>query len=161
MSILKAVLRVIIGVLFGVGSAFALSPAFAAFTTNSDSTTPIVMLALVLLSGLLCFFAPTIRRAFGRGFLLLGSSVFALPISAFLLSGRAAADVIGMAEEGSEALAAVGAGLAGVAVTGIAMLFGVIIGSILLLIGLILSLGGRREVIIIDDKRRHEPTVNR
>ena len=119
------------------------------------------MMALVLLCGVLCFFAPTIRRALGRGFLVLGSSVFVLPISAFLLSGRAASEVVSTAEKGSEAFAAVGAGLAGVAVTGIATFIGLIIGSILLLIGLLLSLGGRREVIIIEEKKRREPTLNK
>lgn len=159
MRIFKAGFRIIIGVLFGVGSAIALTPAFAAFTTDQDSVTPIIMMALVLLCGVFCFFAPTIRRAFGRGFLLLGATVFALPISAFLLSGRAASEVVNSAEEGSEAFAAVGAGLAGVAVTGVATFVGVIIGAILLLIGLILSLGGRREVIVVEGNSRREPTV--
>lgn len=161
MTIIKASFRILIGVLFGAGSAIALSPAFAAFTTDQDSITPIIMMSLVLLCSILCFFAPTIRRAFGRGFLLIGASVFALPISAFLLSGRAASEVVNTAEEGSEAFAAVGAGLAGIAVTGVATFIGVIIGSILLLTGLILSLGGRREVIIIERSNRHEPTIKK
>ena len=159
MFIIKAAFRVLIGVLFGVGSAIALTPAFAAFTTDKDSVTPTIMMALVLLCGVICFFAPTIRRAFGRGFLLLGASVFALPISAFLLSGRAASEVVSSAEEGSEAFAVVGAGLAGVAVTGVATFIGVIVGAILLIIGLILSLGGRREVIIVEERSRREPTL--
>ncbi len=151
MGIIKASFRIIIGVLFGIGSAIALIPAFAAFTTDQDSITPIILMALLVpLCGVLCFFAPTIRRALGRGFLLLGASVFALPISAFLLSGRVAFEVTNTAQEGSEAFAVVGAGLAGVAVTGIATFIGVIIGAILLLIGLVLSLGGRREVIVIE-----------
>lgn len=159
MFIIKAAFRVLIGVLFGVGSAIALTPAFAAFTADQDSVTPTIMIALVLLCGAICFFAPTIRRAFGRGFLLLGASVFALPISAFLLSGRAASEVVSSAEGGSEAFAAVGAGLAGVAVTGIATFIGVIVGAILLIIGLILSLGGRREVIIVEERSRRDPTL--
>lgn len=161
MSIIKASFRILVGVLFGVGSAIALTPAFAAFTTDQDTITPIIMMALVLLCGALCFFAPTIRRAFGRGFLMLGAAVFALPISAFLLSGRAASEVVTTAEEGTEAFAAVGAGLAGVAVTGLATFVGVIIGAILLLIGLVLSLGGRREVIIVERGSRREPTIQK
>lgn len=161
MAIIKASFRILIGVLFGIGSAIALTPAFAAFTTNQDTITPIIMMSVVLLCGVLCFFAPTIRRAFGRGFLVLGASVFALPISVFLLSSRAASEVVNTAEEGSEAFAAVGAGLAGIAVTGLATFIGVIIGAILLLIGLILSLGGRREVIIIEGNSRREPTIQK
>ena len=154
MNIIKASFRIIIGVLFGVVSTLALTPAFAAFATDQDDVTPIIMMLVVLLCGALSFFAPTIRRALGRGFLFLGASVFALPISAFLLSGRVASETINSAEEGAEAITAVGAGLAGVAVTGVATFIGVIIGAILLLIGLILSLGGRREVIIIEKKQR-------
>lgn len=161
MAIIKSSLRILVGILFGIGSAIALTPAFAAFTTEQDTITPIVMMSFVLLCGVLCFFAPTIRRAFGRGFLVLGASVFALPISAFLLSGLAASEVVSTAEEGSEAFAAVGAGLAGIAVTGVATFIGVIIGTILLLIGLILSLGGRREVIIIEGNSHGEPTIKK
>jgi hypothetical protein len=159
MIIIKAFFRILVGILFGLGSAIALTPAFAAFTTDRDTITLIIMMSFVLLCGILCFFAPTIRRALGRGFLVLGASVFALPISAFLLSGRAASEVVGTAEEGTEAFAAVGAGLAGIAVTGVATFIGVIIGAILLLIGLILSLGGRREVIVIERSSGHEPTA--
>lgn len=161
MAIIKSSFRILVGILFGIGSAIALTPAFAAFTTEQDTITPIVMMSFVLLCGVLCFFAPTIRRAFGRGFLVLGASVFALPISAFLLSGLAASEVVSTAEEGSEAFAAVGAGLAGIAVTGVATFIVVIIGTILLLIGLILSLGGRREVIIIEGNSHGEPTIKK
>jgi len=161
MSIIKAALRIVIGVLFGIVSAAALSPAFAAFAASAGSIPPIIMMILVLICGGLGFFAPTIRRALGRGFLVLGSSVFVLPISAFLISGRAASEVINSAEEGSEAFAAIGAGLAGVAVTGVATFLGVIVGSVLLFIGLILSLGGQREVLVIERKNQHDPRLDR
>lgn len=158
MIAVRAIFRIVIGILFGLSAAIAATPALAAFTTGQDATTPIIMLGLVLLSGVLCFLAPTIRRAFGRGFLLLGSAVFVLPVSALLLSGRAASDVLSSAEAGTEAAAVIGAGLAGAAVTGLATFVGVIIGTVLLLIGLILNLGGRREVIIVERERRREPT---
>lgn len=148
MRIFRALFRILIGLVFGLVSTIALAPAFAAFTADEDSATPIVMLLLITLCCVFCFFAPTIRRAFGRGFLVAGAAVFALPISTFLLSGKAASEVMQSAEKGSEALTAVGAGFAGVAITGIATLFGVIVGAILLITGAILSLGGRREVTI-------------
>lgn len=159
MAIIKAAFRIIIGVIFGIGAAIALFPAFAAVATEQDTVTPFVMIGLVPLCGVLCLFAPTVRRAFGRGFLLLGASVFALPISVFLASGRAASEVVNTAEEGSEAFAAVGAGLVGVAFTGVATFVGVIIGAILLLIGLVLSLGGRREVIVVSERPSRESTI--
>lgn len=159
MPIIKAAFRTLIGVLFGVASAIMLTPAFAAFSTDQDSIAPKIMMAFVLLCGALAFFAPTIRRAFGRGFLVLGATTLALPLSAFLLSGRAASEVTQQAEEGAEIFAAVGAGLAGVAVTGIAAFFGLILGSIFILIGLALSLGGRREVIVVERQERREPKI--
>lgn len=159
MAILKASFRILIGAIFGAGSTAALTPAFAAFTNDQDSITPFLMMLLVLLCTALCFFAPTIRRAFARGFLTMGASVFALPVSAFLLSGRAASEVVNAADEGSEAFAAVGAGLAGLAVTGLAIFIGVVIGAILLLTGLVLSLGGRREVVVVEGGNRREPTL--
>lgn len=149
MNFIKLILKIIIGIVFGISAVVALSPAFAAFTSDQDNIAQAIMLALIPIVALLCLFAPTVRRAFGRGFLVLGASVFALPISTFLLSGRAANEVIGTADQGSEALAAVGAGMAGVAITGVATFIGLIIGSILIIIGLVLSLGGRREVIVV------------
>lgn len=153
MSLVKAVLRILVGVVFGLGATVALLPAFAAFIGKpgeTDSTTPIVMLSVVAACGLLCFFAPNIRRAFGRGFLLLGAAIFALPLSTLLLSGRVASETIGSAEQGTEGLAAAGAGLAGMAMTGFATFIGVILGAIFLLIGLVLALGGQREVVIVE-----------
>jgi hypothetical protein len=161
MAFIKSAFRILIGVLFGAAAAVALTPAFAAFSSKGDIVTPIVMMSLVLMCGLFCFFAPSIRRAFGRGFLVLGASVFALPISALLLSGRAGSEVVRAAEAGTEGFAAVGAGLAGVAVTGVATFIGLIVGTILLLIGLVLSLGGRREVIIVESRSGSEPIIRK
>lgn len=149
MGFFRAIVKIVFGVIFGLLATLALTPAFAAFTTEDGKSSAIVMLVLVLLSVLLSFFAPTIRRALGRGFLILGASVFVLPISTFLLSGRVASESVNAVDTGDEAFAAVGAGLAGVAVTGVATFVGLIFGAILLLIGLVLVLGGRREVIIV------------
>ncbi|MTH96425.1 hypothetical protein [Roseibium sp. RKSG952] len=154
MSFVKALVRIVIGLVFGFGAAIALSPGFAAFAHYQDAITPLLLPGIVLLAGVLGFFAPTIRRAFGRGFLLLGVSVFALPISTFLLSGRVASESIAAAGEGSEAFSALGAGLAGAAVTGFAAFIGTILGVICLIIGLVLSLGGRREVVVVESPRR-------
>lgn len=159
MAFVKAVFRIMVGGLFGLGSMIALTPAFAAFNSYQNSIVPMVMTAVVVLCAALCFFAPSMRRAFGRGFLVLGTSVFALPVSAFFLSSRAASEVMDAAHQGTEVATAVGAGLAGVAVTGLATFFGLIVGAILLLIGLILSLGGRREVIVVDGRSRNKPAT--
>lgn len=151
MGIVKAVFRIIIGAVLGIGSAAALSPAFAAVMgTAPGSSTPIVIYAVVLIGALLGLFAPTIRRAFGRGFLFLGVSVFALPLSTILLSGRVSSDMMTNVAADERAMTAVGSGLAGVVLTGAAGFIGFFLGTIFLILGLVLSLGGRREVVVVE-----------
>jgi len=160
MKIMKALLRIIVGVLFGVGSAVMLVPAFAALDQGDIAASAWYLIVLLCIA--ICFFVPTIRRAFGRGFLMLGASVFALPLSTFLLSSRVGYEVVNESETGSEGLAILGAGIAGFAMTGLATFFGLILGAILLLVGLILSLGGRREVIVVETKEdKKEPSLKK
>ena len=160
MDFILASFRILIGLLFGCGVGLAASPAIAALTGDADSLTPLVAMSCFALTGvLLGMYAPTARRAFGRGFLLLGGAIFMLPVSALMLSGRVASEVIGSAEQGTEATAAIGAGAAGFIVTGLASFIGFFLGALLLLIGLIL--GGRREVIIVEHRSRKEPRITK
>lgn len=154
MKAVYAFFRVIIGVVFGVIAALALSPAAAAFNSGSESHASMIMIVAVGLAAVVAFFAPTIRRAFGRGFLLAGLSFIALPISMMLLSGRVASDVVNAADGANQGAAALGAGIAGVAMTGVAAFIGLIVGAIFIIIGLVLALGGRREVVVIDRATR-------
>jgi hypothetical protein len=151
MSIIQPIISFLIGVAFGFASALALVPAFAAFLPSSGEANGAAwgLLAVIIGSGLLAAFAPTIRRAFGRGFLLLGACLWALPVSTFLLSGRAASEVVMATDADSQVFAALGAGVAGVAFTGVATFFGLILGSIAVIAGLVLCLGGRREVVVV------------
>lgn len=87
--------------------------------------------------------APTYRRAFGRGFLFSGVALFALPLSTFLLSGVTVNDTV--------SAAVIGGVVAGTLVTSVAAFIGLISGTIFLVVGLVLSLGGRREVIVVQD----------
>lgn len=152
MSFFKAFLRIVIGAAFGIIAALALVPALAAITSkDSGPASALAFLAPVAIGALLGAFAPTVRRSFGRGFLLSGVCILALPLSAMLLSGRAAHDVVSSAQGASQAAAtAVGAGIAGAAITGIAAFIGLFLGAIFIIIGLVLALGGRREVVVID-----------
>ncbi len=147
MGILRGVVRLIVGVIFGAASALALSPAVAAFTDSSGSNAWLFFLVIGA-GALLGVFAPNIRRAFGRGFLLLGASVFALPLSTLLLSGRVASDMA--AQSGNDAATLAGAGIAATMMTGAAAFIGFFLGAIFLIIGLVLVLGGRREVVIVE-----------
>lgn len=160
MEIVWAIIKALIGAFFGLLAGMAFAPLVIAFGWNDPSTAPFWICAT--LGTLLGGFAPTLRRAFGRGFLLVGVAVFALPVTSFLMAGRAVQDTVVQSGAASGSLeqagVAVGAGLAGAMITGIGTLFGLVMGSILLITGLVLSLGGRREVIVIE---RREPGSGR
>lgn len=67
-----------------------------------------------------------------------------------MLSARTAHEVVTSSDKVEQAGQALGAGLAGAAFTGVAAFIGLIGGGILIIIGLVLALGGRREVIIVE-----------
>lgn len=150
MKVVSSVVRLLIGAVFGIIAALAISPLAAALNTSPGSKSPLLMVMAVAVGAVLGFFAPTIRRAFGRGFLLAGVSFLALPISALMLSGRVASDMVNAADAGSQGATAVGAGIAGIAMTGAATFVGLIVGAIFIIIGLVLALGGRREVVVVE-----------
>jgi predicted lipid-binding transport protein (Tim44 family) len=66
-----------------------------------------------------------------------------------ILSGLMASETVSMAADTDKAMAGLGAGISGGLMTGGAGFIGFFLGSILLLVGLVLSLGGHREVIVI------------
>jgi len=152
MSIIKAIFRGIIGLVFGLLCALLLAPAFAAFANAEDGGWTSSIFGLVVLIGLLMgVFAPSIRRAFGRGCLALGACLFALPLSVLLLSGRSAGELMAATEgasAGEQIGTAVGAGIGSALMTGASAFVGLILGGIFLIAGLVLTLGGRREVTI-------------
>jgi len=81
---------------------------------------------------------------------MVGLCVLALPLSMLMLSSRVTADMVAQTTAENQASAAIGAGLAGTLVTGASAFVGIILGGILIIIGLVLSLGGRREVIVVN-----------
>lgn len=147
MNILRIFFQLILGAIFGGLSAASLSPLLASFGPEISPTVTIVVFCVV---ALLVVIAPNIRRAFGRSFLFLGAAVFLLPLSTMVLSGVVLNETVGGVAEADKAYAAVGGVLAGGLMTAAAGFIGFVLGSILLLVGLILSLGGRREVIVIN-----------
>lgn len=151
MKIIRAIFRTLVGIVFGIGAAIVLIPALAAFNRpDSTDASSMGMVAVVLFSAALALFAPTLRRAFGRGFLLVGVAFLALPFSTMALSGRVANDMVSAAAPHDQTLAAVGTGIAGVMMTGAAGFIGIFGGAIFIIIGLVLALGGRREVVVFD-----------
>lgn len=150
----NTVIRTVVGILFGALASIVLSPAMAAFDDGSGSNAW-WFYVVVAIGGILGFFAPTLRRAFGRGFLVLGSSCLFLPLSAMLLSGKVTSDMVSSAQ-GDQAATMIGAGIGAAIVTGAASFLGLLFGSIFMITGLVLSLGGRREVIVVREGDRKD-----
>lgn len=147
MKALRYVFQLVLGLVFGFLCFIALAPALAAFTPGPESP-PVAGLVVIGLVALFITLAPALRRAFGRGFLLTGVAVFALPLSTMLLSGRAFSDMSD-ASGGMNGAEAAGAAMGGVLATGLAGFVGFFFGAILLIIGLVLALGGRRDVRVV------------
>jgi hypothetical protein len=150
MNFLRAFKQMLIGSVFGVGTAIILSPALTSIYDVGNMA--IILIPFICAIGaVLDLFAPTIRRAFGLGLLLCGVSLLALPLSAMMLSGRVASEVISAAATAKDQVfAAIGAGFGAAAIIGITTVLGLILGGILIVIGLVLALGGRRELVVIE-----------
>lgn len=144
--------QIIAGIVFGTLCLTVLSPALAAFQGSDDGAgATAVGLAVLAAVALFVAIAPTFRRSLGRGFLLCGVCFFALPLSAMLLSGTVAAEML---EENADGATAVGAGLAGMLATGMGLFLGLILGTIFTILGFVLALGGRREVVVVGGRHR-------
>ena len=167
MRIITVVFQFIMGLVFAVGCWLALSPFFAAILPNNeDIFTNLSLVATVGVVALVAL-APTFRRCLGRGFLLIGVCLFLLPLSTTFLSVEVGSQLIDEANKTDElevAATAVGAALGGTAVAIISGFFGFFLGAIALIVGLVLSLGGRREVIVVENRSstgRREPTFRK
>ena len=133
-KIFHGIVRAVFWGLLGIACALVLLPALAAFYFEGSDAAANMGYAVVAIVTILGVLAPTLRRALGRGFPL-------------LLSGRVAHDMTSASTDA--AAAAIGAGLAGTMLTGLGGLFGGVFGVIFMVIGLVLLLGGRREVVVV------------
>lgn len=144
MDILRMAFQTVIGGIFGLAVYLITGPLIiGADLVAAGWPMAIIIGGCAILVG----WAPTLRRAFGRSFLAVGTAFMLLPFGAFFLSRAAYNDTVGTAPD---AAAMLGAGAAGALVTGLGTVVGLILGSLFLIIGLILSLGGRREVVVVD-----------
>ncbi|MBB1248398.1 hypothetical protein [Rhizobium sp. G21] len=144
MGIVKAAVRILAGVLFGALAGLALAPAVAAFGSSHADRSLLLVPAVALGGAILAGLAPTIRAAFGRGFLIAGASFFSLPVSTILLTGKALLDLIIPGSDAASGEASLLTGVAGLAVSGFVTLVSLVAGAIFVIIGLVLALGGRR-----------------
>ncbi len=145
-SVFRIVFQSIVGLLFAGLAIMALSPLMAGFADGQGAVWLMLLplAAVTLLVGL----APTLRQAFGRGCLCVGGAIFLLPISTMILSSVVFVETVDVADSADTAVAAAGGALAGGMMTGLAGVVGFFLGGFLLLLGLVLSLGGRREVLV-------------
>lgn len=144
-------------VVFAPLSYLALVPLAAAI---GPSSSPFVFAGCLALIAALAFLAPTARRAWGRGALVAGALFLAMPFGATALAARAGQQVVAETSAEDASVGVVGATLAGGAVVGASMFIGFIVGAILIILGLVLALGGRREVIVVERAApRREPRL--
>ena len=154
---MKIFWKIIATVIFAVIAVLAVSPLIGTVfaMTETESAGLIVGSFVMLITAVLILFAPTVRRGFGRGFLLTGALIFLLPLSTFFLSGIAAGEIVQSsqataASETEEAAAVIGATIGVGLMTGFSWFVGFLIGTVFLVTGLVLVLGGRREVIVVE-----------
>jgi uncharacterized membrane protein len=82
--------------------------------------------------------------------LIAGALFIAAPLFVSALSAKVGSDMVSQSSSADAGATAVGAAIGGGMLVGAAMFVGFIIGGILLVMGLILVLGGRREVIVVN-----------
>ena len=144
---MRIISKVIAAILMASIAFLAVSPLAAAFVTGGNSNIVFGVVFLAVLAA--CLLAPTGRRAWGRGALLCGFLFLALPISVLVLSGTVSNELIKSSSDTSGAEAAgaiIGSGL----MVGASAFFGFIIGGIFVITGLVLVLGGTRDVRIVE-----------
>ena len=149
MRILSKIIAIIV---FGILGGIVASPLAAIFV--DDGTSNYVFLGVFLVIALAALFAPTGRRAWGRGSLIVGALFIAMPLFMTGLSAKVGSDMISETSETDGAATAIGATLGGGLMVGASMFIGFILGAIFLILGLVLILGGRREVIVVRDTTR-------
>ena len=167
MKIIRLILQFIFSLAFALACWLALVPFFAAVLHNSNRVFESLSYVAAALVILLVTLAPTFRRSLGRGFLLLSVCLFLLPVSSTFLSVEVGAEMVENVDQ-SDGLE-YGTTVVGVAIGGTAMalvsgFFGFFLGTLTCILGLVLSLGGRREVMIVEHRysgERREPTFTR
>lgn len=145
---MRAFSKILAALVMGVLAAIIASPLAALFVSGGGSN--VVFLVVLALTALVAIFAPTGRRAWGRGSLIVGALFIAMPLFVTGLSAQVGSSMVtDAAASGDEAATAIGATLGGGLMVGASMFIGFIAGTVFLILGLVLVLGGRREVVVV------------
>ena len=152
----RLVFQIVLSVPFALASVIALIPFFAALREQIGDRAETYSYGAAAFVAIIIIIAPTIRRCLGRGFILLAVCLFLLPVSTTFLSVEVSSQQIAEADQTDDlevAAAYIGTGIVTTASALVTGFFGFFLGAVSLIIGLVLSLGGRREVVIVDDRR--------
>jgi len=148
MRILSKILAVLI---IGIIAVLAASPLAANFVDGGTSN--YIFLGVVAVTTLAIVLAPTGRRAWGRGCLIVGVLFIAMPLFMTALSAQIGSEIVTeAATSGEQTAATIGASIGGGLMVGASLFLGFILGAIFIITGLVLVLGGRREVTVIEPK---------
>lgn len=148
---MRTLSKMLAALVMGVLVAIVASPLAALFVDGGGSN--FVFLTVLAITALAALFAPSGRRAWGRGCLIVGVLFIAMPLFMTGLSAQVGSSMISDASaSGTEAATAVGATIGGGLMVGASMFVGFIAGAIFVILGLVLTLGGRREVVVVSSR---------
>ncbi len=150
----RIIFQLVLSVPFAAASWIAIVPFFAALGSRIGDNANIYSFAATAFVAIIVVIAPTFRRSVGRGFILVAIYLFLLPVSITFLGVEVSSNVIEQTEQTDDIGVLAGVYTAStIAETGAGILTGFLgffLGTASLIIGLVLSLGGKREVVIVD-----------
>lgn len=148
-EIMRFVSKTLAVLVMGAIAVLAVSPLAGALGQSGNSTA--IFVTVLGIVAIVAIFAKSGRRAWGWGALINAMLFIALPVSTLLLSGAVANEMITEASGSDTTVAtAVGATVGSGLLVGASAFFGFIFGAIFVVLGLVLTLGGAQEVVVVD-----------
>lgn len=142
----RATVKILAAAIFSILGALSAAPMAAVFEQADMRAYIYVGVPLLIVIAMLL--APTARRAWARGSLIVGVLYIAMPIFIFALSLRVGPQLVDQASAGNDVAIALGAALGGGLMVGASLFVGFSLGAIFLLAGFALIIGGRSEAVV-------------
>ncbi len=143
---MRTVSKILATIFFAIVASLAISPLAAAVSSASN----VVFIGMIGIVALVCMMAKTGRRAWGWGALICGALFLALPLTMTALSGVVFNEVVSAAPLDTSGATAAGAAIGSGLMVGASAFFGFFVGGIFIVLGLVLTLGGRNEVVVVE-----------
>ena len=150
----RIVFQLALSLPFAFTSVIALVPFFASLKEQIGDRAAIYSYGAAAFIAIIVFVAPTIRRCLGRGFIMVAVSLFLLQVTTTFVTIEVSSQQIAEANETDEievAATYVGTGIVATGATLVTGFFGFFFGSVCLILGVVLLLGARREVVSVDN----------